>query len=294
MSTQPLVTIYIPTCNRRALLQRAVESALAQTHSTIEVIVVDDKSDDDTVDYLASMAQRDPRLRYHSNARNSGACFSRNRALADARGEFITGLDDDDYIRPNHVESLLATWQRHADRVAAVFPESAVQLAEQQTRPVKKPRRCRARDLLCSNWIGNQILTRTAYLRHIGGFDEAFPMWQDLECWYRLLSHYNADAVTSQEQTYIIDASHPHERISKDKGSKLEAAFTLFCQKHQLSSAEQQVMWFHVLQYRPAGITLKDALLRIACMPAPINIVQTLRIYASGVKKKIMGARATD
>src|SRR5690606_27836296 len=96
-----LVTIYIPTYNRCHLLQRAVDSVLSQTHTDLEIIIVDDGSTDGTHDWLAQLAQQEPRVRYILKPENSGACVSRNIAIEQARGEFVTGLDDDDHFAPD-------------------------------------------------------------------------------------------------------------------------------------------------------------------------------------------------
>jgi len=98
MNENPLVTVYIPTYNRLELLKRAVKSVLDQDYSNIELIVVDDGSSDGTVDYLECVSQADQRVRYFVNEVNSGACVSRNKAIWAEKGEFITGLDDDDYF----------------------------------------------------------------------------------------------------------------------------------------------------------------------------------------------------
>ena len=103
----PLVTVYIPTYNRKFLLERAILSVLNQTYHNIEVIVVDDGSIDGTRELLVEMAKKDNRLHYYFKENNSGACKSRNIAIANANGFFITGLDDDDYFEKNRVESFV-------------------------------------------------------------------------------------------------------------------------------------------------------------------------------------------
>lgn len=93
-----LISIYIPTHNRRKLLERAVKSVQQQTYLNIELIIVDDGSSDSTWDYLNDIANKNIRIFKHEQP--LGACAARNLAIKHAKGKFITGLDDDDEFQP--------------------------------------------------------------------------------------------------------------------------------------------------------------------------------------------------
>jgi glycosyltransferase involved in cell wall biosynthesis len=103
----PLVTIVIPTCNRPELLDAAVDSALSQTISELEVIVVDDgstppaqpRNDDERVHLIRSDVRR-------------GVSWARNAGLAEARGRWIVFLDDDDQLVPEMVALSLEAARR--------------------------------------------------------------------------------------------------------------------------------------------------------------------------------------
>jgi glycosyltransferase involved in cell wall biosynthesis len=97
-------TILITTFNRLPMLQRAVESALAQTLAC-ELIVVDDCSTDGTAAYLASMAGGG-RLRCLRNPHNRGQAASVNAGVHQATGEWVKLLDDDDYLAPNCIAEM--------------------------------------------------------------------------------------------------------------------------------------------------------------------------------------------
>jgi glycosyltransferase involved in cell wall biosynthesis len=87
-----LVSVVLPTYNRGYVLAKAIESALGQTYRPVEVIVVDDGSEDNTPEVAERYAGR---IRY-LRQRNCGAAVARNRAIAAARGEYIAFLDSDD------------------------------------------------------------------------------------------------------------------------------------------------------------------------------------------------------
>lgn len=107
MSQTPLVSVLIPCFNGEKFVREAVESALKQTHSEIEVIVVDDGSTDGSVRILEKL-QAEFGERFQFEARpNRGANAARNRAFELSRGEFIQFLDADDVILPQKIEKQL-------------------------------------------------------------------------------------------------------------------------------------------------------------------------------------------
>lgn len=111
-STQSLlVTIAILTWNRRAEVERAVRSALAQTYQSIEVLIVDSASSDGTADALE---QQFPIVKVCRLHRNLGCPEGRNIAFANARGAYIFCLDDDGWLPPNTIEHCVELFSKDA------------------------------------------------------------------------------------------------------------------------------------------------------------------------------------
>jgi glycosyltransferase involved in cell wall biosynthesis len=107
--TTPSVSIVIPAFNAEPYLAEAVESALAQTHTLIEVVVVDDGSDDRTPEVIRSFGER---IRSARKA-NGGTASARNVGVRMATGEFVVFLDADDRLLPTYVERCLAHLAAH-------------------------------------------------------------------------------------------------------------------------------------------------------------------------------------
>jgi len=103
--TYPLVTVVIPTRNRRALLSEAIESVRRQTYPNWELIVVDDCSEDDTWRWLTSLS--DGRVQPFRMEYPSERSHARNKGLTEAKGQFVLFLDDDDLLDPRAIETLL-------------------------------------------------------------------------------------------------------------------------------------------------------------------------------------------
>ena len=119
MTRQPsLVSISIPTYNRCELLERAVRSCLDQDHQRLEVVVVDNASTDGTESLMARLVAADPRVRYVRNPTNVGPTANFNLARAEARGDHLMWLGDDDWLEPNYVSACLAVLD--ADRTLAL------------------------------------------------------------------------------------------------------------------------------------------------------------------------------
>lgn len=122
-NAEPLVTIGVPTFQRRDKLKRAVQSALRQTHGNIEVTVYDNASTDGTEDLVRELARSDERLRYVRRERNLGPEANMDGAIRDGTGEFTMLLADDDWIADDYVERCLAELRaRPALSVAAGRP----------------------------------------------------------------------------------------------------------------------------------------------------------------------------
>lgn len=286
-SFQPLVTVYMPTYNRAKLLERAVESVLNQDYKNIELIVVDDYSTDSTHQYLARVAAIDSRFRYFINEKNSGACVSRNKAIHAANGSFITGLDDDDFILPNHITTFLECWNSIVDKACiALYSNVYIKGKNGKLKKFKKPNSCVYRDLIVGNWVGNQIFTKTETLKSIGGFDESLPAWQDLECWLRLLKTANSKAFLCNNYSYIVDMSHPHERITTKKASIINEAYNYISTKHNLSNYEKRLLKLQLTPYLNNNLTFKESFEAMIYLPKFCNIRHYFRAYLSSKIKR--------
>ena len=105
-STVPLITVIIPAFNAQASIERAVKSALDQTYGSVELIVVNDCSSDNTPLLLQKLKKEARNLRVIDNKFNKGAAASRNQGIDAAKGEWITFLDADDYFDLKYLEAV--------------------------------------------------------------------------------------------------------------------------------------------------------------------------------------------
>lgn len=105
---KPLVSIVIPTYNRRDSLKKAIESTVNQFYKNIEIIIADDNSDDGTEELCREYAAKDPRIKYFKHNKNIGKVANSNFAAAQITGEYCIGLNDDNRLSRNYIEECLS------------------------------------------------------------------------------------------------------------------------------------------------------------------------------------------
>ncbi len=106
--TCPEISFVVAAHDAAPWIEAALASALAQTGVTVEVVVIDDGSRDDTAARVAALAQRDPRVHLLRRPVAGGPSAARNAGLAAARGDWIAILDADDLVAPERSQRLLA------------------------------------------------------------------------------------------------------------------------------------------------------------------------------------------
>lgn len=114
----PLVSICVPTYNGAAYLFECLESALCQSFSDIEIVLVDDASTDDTITIAKQFVKRDPRVRLYRNSQTLGLVGNWRRCMEFAKGEWIKFLFQDDFLQPTCVERMMNAAQTGVSLVA--------------------------------------------------------------------------------------------------------------------------------------------------------------------------------
>ncbi|HZF15730.1 MAG TPA: glycosyltransferase [Steroidobacteraceae bacterium] len=221
-----IVSVYLPTRNRASLLPRAVDSVLAQSYRDLELIVVNDGSEDATVAYLTARAAADSRLRLLHNPRPLGAPRSRNRAITAARGGFVTGLDDDDSFHPDRIDAFVRRWrrlERYGERFSCLYTQDIL-MQGPRAAYTHKPERVEYADLFHFNSIGNQVFTRRDYLIGAGLFDSDMPAWQDLDAFIRLVARYGSARLVDRP-LYFVDLEPRADRISVGSKERILTAY---------------------------------------------------------------------
>jgi glycosyltransferase involved in cell wall biosynthesis len=115
MNNNPLISIIITTYRRSELLERCIQSALAQKYSPVEILVVEDGPTADTANIVAEYHDR---IDYITKE-HGGISSTRNVGCRSAKGQYIAFVDDDDLFRPRRLEALFEALRKHPDAVCA-------------------------------------------------------------------------------------------------------------------------------------------------------------------------------
>jgi teichuronic acid biosynthesis glycosyltransferase TuaG len=102
-----LVSVITPAYNCAEYIEECIESVLNQTYQNWEMLIVNDKSTDNTQSIVESYAKKDSRIKLFNQEKNAGAAAARNKALELSQGRFVAFLDSDDAWRPNKLERQL-------------------------------------------------------------------------------------------------------------------------------------------------------------------------------------------
>lgn len=120
MDTNPVFSIIIPAYNAQATIGKAIESILAQSYPHYEIIVVDDRSKDETAE-TARQSVGSAKLTVQTNTRPQGPAGARNHGLDIATGDFVAFLDADDKWLPNHLDEAAAFFKTKPDADVVFF-----------------------------------------------------------------------------------------------------------------------------------------------------------------------------
>ncbi|MFK7997713.1 MAG: glycosyltransferase family 2 protein [Granulosicoccus sp.] len=223
----PLVSVVIPTHGRGELLSRAIHSVLAQTQSSLEIIVVDDNGRGTEEQLAVEQIVRgiNHSIRYEINETNQGGGYTRNSGVAVATGQYIGFLDDDDEWLPEFVEfGLAALEQSKAD---VVYCDCFVVYSgptERQTLQINNKHSGDVWAPLVAGWCPRStslfLMNRSVADEH-RLFDPALASFQDYDCWLTLARR--GHQFTWYEKPLVRKHEHSQGQITTNTGKRRQA-----------------------------------------------------------------------
>ena len=233
-SATPKVSVIIPTYNRADLLPRAVDSVLSQTYDDYEIIIVDDHSSDNTQDVIAKFSDSRLRsIRHRTNRRQSAAI---NTGIANAGGEYIAFLDDDDEWLPNKLEGQVAILDSSPANVGLVY--CWMDMIEDSTGSVSPASRGISEgnvfdDTLALNIPGPTVtlMVRSSIAREVGGFNENLTRYNDADFICRVTQRSHVSVLP--EVAVMSHFDHEYEQMGHETPQNL-AVSADFIRAHTL------------------------------------------------------------
>ena len=218
MYPNPLISIVIPTFNRREFVAEAISSCLAQTYQPVEIIVIDDGSDDGTASALR--AEFGDRIRLIVQ-QNQGPAIARNRGIDAAHGDFIHFLDADDMLAPDKLRLCLDRFIQQPD-IDVIHTHHQLVSADGSAPLPTPPFRQFSGDAFCQllRNSGDHILLSTTMmradaLRAVGGFENSadFRSAEDWDLFLRLAQRHKFHAI---DQPLVLRRLHS-DMLSGDR-----------------------------------------------------------------------------
>ncbi|HEX9333648.1 MAG TPA: glycosyltransferase family 2 protein, partial [Anaerolineales bacterium] len=171
VTKKPLVSVVTPSFNQASYLEQTIQSVLGQNYPSIEYIVIDGGSTDNSVEIIKKYANH---LAYWVSEKDSGQAEAINKGLVRARGEILAWLNSDDYYLPNIISTMVKCFEDNLDVVMAYGDILAVD-GSGQTLNVLKYKQLSLEDLLCFQIIGQpSVFFRRSALEKTGLLDTTF------------------------------------------------------------------------------------------------------------------------
>jgi len=182
----PLISIVIPTLNRADRISNAIESCLLQTHSNIEVIVVNDGSTDNTIEVVEGWTKKDARVHLVNHETNQTIPNALNSGFAISQGDYLTWIADDNRYHPRAVERMLDALLKDstADMVYCDFEAHEINPEGEDRKwviEVGQPE-----DLIASNIVGACFLYKSTIRQSVGDYATDRYLVEDTEYWLRV------------------------------------------------------------------------------------------------------------
>jgi glycosyltransferase involved in cell wall biosynthesis len=237
----PTVSICIPTYNGEKHLKQCIDSAIAQSYSDIEILLIDDASTDATWDIIASYAALDKRIKAYRNEQNIGLVGNFNKCIEKAGGKWIKFLLQDDYLRGDCLEIMMAGIGAH-HKIAACkrtffldesiddnkkkYYENGVVTFEKlgitsQSPVFIEPGRIATMAVgnICMNFIGEptSVMFEKDVITEVGYFNTSLAQICDLEYFLRIASKYGIIYIPSPLSHFRIHGESATETNIQDK-----------------------------------------------------------------------------
>jgi len=248
MKRLPLVTVFVPVYNAERYIGETISSVLSQTYGNFELLLIDDGSTDSSASVIQSFA--DPRIRYLVNAANSGISFTRNRGIAEARGEFFALLDADDVALPDRLQRQVEYLVRQPEMAmcgshARLIDAAGVETGEAYVMPTD-PEEISARLFFHNTFINSSVMFRMEALHassgYYGGFSEDYEMAIQLNGRFML---------GNIDDALVLYRIHGANSTIRDSSRYREAEYQLLARMQRaigLPGNEHQVAMHHSLR----------------------------------------------
>lgn len=267
----PLISVIIPAYNAAPTLEATLRSVMVQSFVDLEILVINDGSEDETIAIADQLAREDSRIHVF-NYPNGGVSASRNRGIHHSQGQYISFLDADDLWTPNKLSAQYQALQVHPQASVAY---SWTDNIDDKGNLIQEGIRTQATgyilpELLQVNLLqnGSNPLIRRHALETVGGFDESLLNADDWDMWLRLAQHYEFVLIPEPQVLYrrsVTSKSSKVLRMEQNARRVIDKAYTKAPKQLQPLKAKSLANLYKYLAYKalqdvPPSLDRKRAL----------------------------------
>jgi glycosyltransferase involved in cell wall biosynthesis len=208
----PTVSVLMTVWNRENFIRESIESVLDSTFKDFELIIVDDKSSDNSIEIAKEYEKKDSRVKIHKNTVNIGDYPNRNKAASLAIGKYIKYVDADDIIYRHGLEVMVDSLER--------YPSAGLALSVKNKTSTPFPTLVSSREAYREHYLGNglfnnsplsAIIRRSAFLS-VGGFSGK-RFVGDTELWFKIAEIF---PIVNMQTDLTWWRSHPDQESKKE------------------------------------------------------------------------------
>ena len=254
MIEKGLVSVVIPCYNTARFIKKTIESVLQQTYPHIEIIIVDDGSDDETPSILKSF-NNNPKVKTIRQV-NSGAASARNRGISMATGPFIAFLDSDDLWLPNKLELQISLFQN--PDVHIVYSDRENIDESDNKISCRKLTHYRGRklsgQLLFENFIPmSSAIIRKEVFQKVKSFDITLSRSEDIDFWLKASVYFGIDYV---DKALVLHRLRD-DQLTQNKAKCIESSLEIqrrFIKKYENVVTQKAIRRGWAVKYTRRGI----------------------------------------
>jgi len=236
-----MVSVIITTFNRAHFLRRAIKSVLNQTYKDIEIIVVDDCSNDNTEKVVSECIRNNKNIKYIRHNKNKGLSAARNTGIKHSTGKYISFLDDDDELLPKKIQKQVEFLEKHKNIDAIYCGYIRKSDNFEQVYIPKKITNFLKESLILPLSVIHSLLIKKECFSKIGLFDENLKYFEDWDLWIRLSAEVNLAIINEPLVVYHI---HGAQMMLSNLNEKINANhYILAKHKNLFKRYKKSLFW---------------------------------------------------
>ncbi|MEW6497413.1 MAG: glycosyltransferase [Cyanobacteriota bacterium] len=251
----PLISVVVPVYNGEKTIKETLESVLNQTLSDFELLVINDGSQDSTLEIISTI--KDSRIQVFSYP-NAGLAASRNRGITHAASDYISFIDADDLWTPDKLELQFKALQENP-QAAVVY--SWTDYIDDSSQYLRRGSHITANGdvyakLLVIDFLenGSNALIRKQALIDVGSFDESLPAAEDWDIFLKLAAHYLFVAVPAPQILYRLSSNSMSANVVRQEAACVKVLNRAFTQAPESLQYLKRYSFGNLYKYLTAKI----------------------------------------